>query len=78
MNDLTKFDLQGQRLILRADDLKARWLLIDLSEDAYNRGDFDAAASLIHAQYYLEDRLAYELCPAPKGCIKVPLKGGAA
>jgi hypothetical protein len=36
-----------------------------------NAGDKQAACTLMHAERYLADRLAYELAPWPKGMIKL-------
>ncbi len=52
-----------------SSDLKARWLLIDLAEDAYNRR-VSECATLVHAYAYLEDREGYERAPWPKGMVK--------
>lgn len=75
MNDLTKYPEEARRIIFRAADIKARWMLVNFAEAAYNSGRNDACASLMHAVYYLEDRLAYELFPAPKGKIKIEMEG---
>lgn len=54
-------------------DIRARLILCDLVEAVYvGPGDTttnDAVASLWHAIYYLEDRIGYEMHPAPKGMI---------
>lgn len=71
MNDYPNLNGLGRRLLCAAGDVKARLMLIDLAESAYTSGALDASASLMHAEYYLKDRLAYELYPAPKGCIWV-------
>lgn len=59
-----------------AADLKAKLLLIDTAEDIYQGpGDTPlnaAVASLIHASYYLNDRVGYEMAPHPKGMILLP------
>jgi hypothetical protein len=52
-------------------DVKARWLLIDLAEAAYNAREL-VAASLVHAAAYLENRAQYASEPWPKGMIRVP------
>ena len=58
-----------------AADLKARFLLVDLAESVYvgpgHTAENAAVSSLMHAAYYLEDRVAYEMEPPPKGMIKL-------
>jgi len=65
-----------------AADLKARFKLIDLAESIYvgpgNTAENDAVASLFHAACYLEDRIAYEMEPHPKGMIRMPKASGGA
>jgi len=51
-------------------DLKARWMLIDFAEAAFNERRFEAVASLVHAYEYLKDRKYYQLHPWPKGMVK--------
>jgi hypothetical protein len=55
-------------------DLQARWKLIDLAESVYvgpgHNAENGAVASLLHAADYLEDRIAYEMEPHPKGMIR--------
>lgn len=68
---LGSYPESGQRLILRAYDLTARFWLVDRAEEAYDAGNKAASATLMHAAYYLEDRLAYQLHPAPKNCIRI-------
>ena len=53
-----------------AGDLKARWMLIDKAEAAFNAGRGHVSATLIHAYKYLEDRAAYEREPWPKNMLK--------
>lgn len=59
-----------------AADLKANLLLIDMAEEIYQGpGDTPlnaAVAILIHASYYLNDRVGYEMHPHPKGMILLP------
>lgn len=56
-------------------DLTARLILNDLIGVIYvGPGDTEvnaAVASLWHAEYYLEDRIGYEMDPAPKGMIRL-------
>ena len=57
----------------RAADLWARWMLTGLMEKVYqgpgNTGANEAVTILWHACYYLEDRIGYEINPAPAGMI---------
>lgn len=63
---LTDFpDPVARRLIFRASDMKARLLLVLLSEKEYDAGNLEGSAALFHAEMYLSDRLAYELDPPP-------------
>jgi hypothetical protein len=64
-------DAEGKSLTWRAGDLRARKLLIDVGEAVYNSGEKRGACTLIHAQEYLKDRLAYELYPWPKNCVPI-------
>lgn len=64
-------DAEGRSLIFRASELEARFWLIDMAESEYDAGNFEGAAMLMHIEYYLTDRLVYELEPPPKGCIKL-------
>jgi hypothetical protein len=57
-------------------DLKARWILTNLSERAFNSHHKAAAASLIHAAAYLENREAYAAAPWPKNMIRLPIGSG--
>lgn len=61
----------------RAADLKARFLMLDLVESIYegpgNPIENSAVSILIHAMYYLEDRIGYEMNPAPKGMVLLPV-----
>ena len=52
-------------LIMRAGDIRARLMLLDLCEVEYNRKNWRGSACLFHAEMYLKDRLAYELYPPP-------------
>lgn len=54
-------------------DLKARWKLTDLAEYAFNHHHKAAAASLLHAAVYLENRAEYIADPWPKNVIRIPL-----
>lgn len=60
-------------------DLRARLILIDLAEKVYigpgHSAENMAVSSLIHATDYLNDRIAYEMDPAPKGMIKLLSEG---
>jgi hypothetical protein len=58
-------DEQGLRLIARGGDLAARLLLLDIAETEFLAGNHAGAAHLLHATFYLEDRMSYELCPPP-------------
>lgn len=69
--DLGKYPESGQRIMLRGYDLMARFWLTDRAEECYNEGETAASATLMHAAYYLGDRLAYQLSPAPKNCIRI-------
>jgi hypothetical protein len=57
-----------------AADMKARFKLLDLAESIYtgpgDTAENAAVASLFHAVCYLEDRVAYEMNPHPKGMIR--------
>lgn len=64
---------EGKSLLWRAGDLRARWLLNHLAESVYvphSHPECTAMSSLIHAERYLADRLAYELAPWPKNMVK--------
>ena len=65
---------EGKSLLWRAGDLRARWLLNHLAEHVYiphSKSECAAVASLVHAERYLADRLAYELAPWPKNMVKI-------
>jgi hypothetical protein len=68
---IADLDETGRRLYYRACDLVARAWLNDRAESEYDAGSKDCVASLIHAERYLADRLAYELSPWPKGMIRI-------
>lgn len=68
---LGRYPESGQRLMLRGYDLTARVWLVDRAEECYEEGEKAAFATLMHAAYYLQDRLAYQLHPAPKNCIRL-------
>lgn len=70
---IANLDEEGRSLLWRAGDLAARLLLSDLSTAEYEAENFDGTASLIHAERYLADRLAYELEPWPKGMVNMKL-----
>lgn len=61
-------------------DLRARLILIDLAEAVYvgpGQSETNAAvASMLHAICYLEDRIAYEMEPHPKGMMRLPKEAG--
>ena len=63
--------IKRSRLIQRAGDIQARQILLDRAEELYESGELEASATCLHAEYYLADRLAYMLNPAPKNCIKI-------
>ncbi len=75
MSDWTIPDPDLTRLLQRGADLQARFLLLNLVERLYvgpgNTPVNAAIATLHHAMYYLEDRIGYEMDPAPKGKIKL-------
>lgn len=58
-------DPEGVRLIQRGGDTSARLLLIDLAMIEYDAENYEGTSALLHAMFYLEDRVAYELCPPP-------------
>jgi hypothetical protein len=58
-------DPEGLRLVQHGGDLAARLLLLDLVKSEFESRNFDGAAALLHAMFYLEDRTAYELCRPP-------------
>jgi hypothetical protein len=64
-------DAEGRSLMYRAGDIQARTMLINRAENAYDAGEKVAAASLIHANDYLSDRLAYELCRPPRNDVRI-------
>jgi hypothetical protein len=71
---ITDLNAEGQSLIWRAGDLRARWLLNGLAEKVYvpySKPECAAVAKLIHAYHYLADRLAYELAPHPKNMMRL-------
>ena len=70
MTNIGQLDAEGQSLIWRAGDLKARLILLNRSEWLYENGHVRAACVLIHALEYLKDRLAYEFYPWPKNCVR--------
>ncbi|HVT82264.1 MAG TPA: hypothetical protein VHM90_16600 [Phycisphaerae bacterium] len=70
-------DEEGQSLLWRSGDLRARMLLNDIGISLIEKEgepivieNRRAMASLIHAERYLADRLAYELAPWPKNLIR--------
>jgi hypothetical protein len=69
--EIAALDETGRRIFFRACDLKARFWLNRTAEIEYHAGNLEYVATLIHAERYLADRLAYELAPWPKGKIKV-------
>jgi hypothetical protein len=68
--DISALDAEGKSLLWRAGDLRARWMMQDISEREYESGNCEGACTLIHAERYLSDRLSYELHPWPKGMVK--------
>ena len=67
-------DLEGRSLLGRADDLRARLLINDLGTlllKELPRGFRAGVCVLDHAERYLADRLAYQLCPHPSGMFLV-------
>lgn len=68
--DISALNEEGKSLLWRNGDLQARWRLNALGRKLYQAGLFDGACSVIHAERYLSDRLAYELHPWPKGMVK--------
>ena len=65
-------DAESRSLLLRAGDLRARFLLLDIAEEAYSDGLRMEAARALHACDYLADRLQYELYPPPsKSMIRI-------
>jgi len=70
---IADLDAEGQSLLWRAGDLRARWLLNHLAERIFvphSHPECEATASLVHAERYLADRLSYELHPWPKNMLK--------
>jgi hypothetical protein len=69
-------DPVGRELLGCAADLKARLILVNLSESIYEGPgkirENAAVATLLHAYDYLRDRIGYEMDPAPKGMVRVP------
>jgi hypothetical protein len=80
MFNYAKSSPELRRLVCRGCDIQARALLVYLSEEAWQVWQLEAAATLFHACLYLEDRLAYELFPAPYMAIPVVVEdtGGGA
>lgn len=67
---VSDLDEAGRRLYFRSADLAARLCMNGEAMDAFGRGNFAGCATLIHAERYLADRLAYELEGGwPKGKI---------
>lgn len=64
-------DLEGLRLVWRGGDLVARFWLHDQFMPLFDAQEFGACTILHHAMCYLEDRLAYELYPHPRGKIRM-------
>lgn len=64
-------DEPGRRLYFRSGDLAARLCLNGEAEAMIEAGGCQAACTLIHAERYLADRLAYLLSPWPKGMMKI-------
>jgi hypothetical protein len=64
-------DAEGRSLAWRAGDLCARWVLCDLQLPLFDAEELGGCTIVNHAMIYLEDRLAYELYPAPRGKIRV-------
>lgn len=62
----------GRYLRGRAGDLRARLLLLDMAQEAYRADGLSAAATLAHAEVYLEDRDEYTRNPWPKGMVRLP------
>ena len=63
-------DAEGRSLLGRTGDLQARFWLNDLAESVLLISPL-GCCTLIHAERYLSDRLAYELYPWPKGMILI-------
>lgn len=63
-------DERGKRLYWRGGDLAARLCLNGEAMREFDAGNKQGACTLIHAERYLADRLAYELAPWPKGMLK--------
>jgi hypothetical protein len=70
--ELAVLDESGRRIVFRGCDLAARHWLIDVAFEEYSARNYEGTATLIHAEHYLADRLAYELAPWPEGMIKIP------
>lgn len=68
--EIGDLDEAGRRIFFRGCDLAARLWLNELVMPEFDAKNFEGATMLIHAERYLEDRLAYELAPWPKGKVK--------
>lgn len=68
---LTELDERGRRLYFRTGDLAARLCLNGEALALFEEEQRQASCSLLHAERYLADRLAYELAPWPKGMMKL-------
>jgi len=68
--DLSALDAKGKSLLWRSADLGARLMLNDRTMPEFDAKNFEGCCTLVHAERYLADRLAYELEPWPKGMIK--------
>jgi hypothetical protein len=68
---LSDLDEAGRRIYFRACDLVARFWLNDNTMPEFDARNFEGASTLVHAERYLADRLAYELAPWPKGKCKI-------
>lgn len=68
--DLSSLDEHGKRLFFRYCDLAARLCLNGEAAALFDENR-QASCTLLHAERYLADRLAYELAPWPKGMMKI-------
>ncbi|HEX3985795.1 MAG TPA: hypothetical protein VHX13_04215 [Acidobacteriaceae bacterium] len=60
-----------RRLYFRSGDLAARLCLNGETMRLWDSGAKHTAATLLHAERYLADRMAYELAPWPKGMMRI-------
>lgn len=69
-------DAEGRSLTWRAGDLRARFMLNKMARLAWDHDYKRLCCTLLHAERYLSDRLAYELYPWPKNKLLARDFGG--